>query len=207
MCGLLDDLNAALSDAQRLDRSARSWHYQPAKCRHKAMAKRTAKPSTDVVALLAEMLVDARGDDEQLTALVEGISEALDFPLDVHVVGEPLSLLAVDYRGNARRGLIARCRRQDGTEYGVSLADIERPPEAARMRRKNPMRGETTLEQYIRKLVGAAATKQGHQRSLGRRLPPFRGESGVQALLKDAEYTIGRRRDEETRYRQDGESK
>ncbi len=95
------------------------------------MAARKKRSSADVDDLLEEMLVDAYGDDEQLTALAEGIGDALDFPLDVHVVGEPLSLLAVDYDGNARRGIVARCRREDGTEYGVSLADVELPSDAA----------------------------------------------------------------------------
>lgn len=94
------------------------------------MATRKKRSSADVDALLEELLVDAYGDHEQLTALVEGIGDALDFPLDVQVVGEPLSLLAVDYEGNERRGIVARCRREDGTEYGVSLADVEVPPQA-----------------------------------------------------------------------------
>lgn len=95
------------------------------------MATRKNRPSAELDALLEEMLVDAYGDGEQLSALAEGIGHALDFPLDVHVVGEPLSLLALDYDGNARRGLTARCRREDGTEYQVSLADVELPPDAA----------------------------------------------------------------------------
>jgi hypothetical protein len=95
------------------------------------MASRKKRSSGDVDDLLEAMLVDAYGDEEQLTALAEGIGDALDFPLDVHVVGEPLSLLAVDYDGNARRGIVARCRREDGTEYGVSLADVELLPDAA----------------------------------------------------------------------------
>lgn len=89
------------------------------------------KRLAEVDALLEEMLVDAYGDDEQLTALADGIADALDLPVDVHVVGEPLSLLAVDYDGNVRRGIVARCRREDGTEYGISLADVQLPPTAA----------------------------------------------------------------------------
>lgn len=71
---------------------------------------------TEVDTLLEGMLVDAHGDDEQLWALREGIEEGLDLPMDVHVVGEPLSLIAVDYDGNPRRGLTARCLRDDGRE-------------------------------------------------------------------------------------------
>ena len=94
------------------------------------MAARKKRPSAEADALLEELLVDAYGDDEQLTALAQGIGDALDLPLDVHVVGEPVSLLAVDYEGNERRGIVARCRGEDGTEYGVSLADVELPQEA-----------------------------------------------------------------------------
>jgi len=95
------------------------------------MAAREKRSSAAVDALLEDLLVDAHGDHEQLTALAEGIGDALDFPLDVHVVGEPLSLIAVHYEGNERRGVVARCRREDGTEYRVSLADVELPPDAA----------------------------------------------------------------------------
>jgi len=98
------------------------------------MAARKKRSSAEVDAVLEEMLVDAYGDEEQLTALAEGIGDALDFPLDVHVVGEPLSLLAVDYDGNARRGIVARCRREDGTEdvsiYRVIGARAPKRPSA-----------------------------------------------------------------------------
>ena len=117
------------------------------------MAARKKRSSTEVDALLDELLVDAYGDDEQLTTLAEGIGDALDFPLDVHVVGEPLSLVAVDFDGNARRGIVARCVREDGTEYRVSLADIELPPTAA---------GHLHLAAYCKWLgVETAAPKRG----------------------------------------------
>ncbi len=94
------------------------------------MPTRTKRSPPDVDALLDELLLDAHGDDEQLAALTEGIAAALELPLDVRVVGEPLSLVAVNFEGNARRGLVARCRRADRTEYRVSLADVELPPSA-----------------------------------------------------------------------------
>jgi len=50
-----------------------------------------------VDALLVEILTDAYGDDEQLWALSEAISDALAPPADAHVVGEPLSLVGVEY--------------------------------------------------------------------------------------------------------------
>jgi hypothetical protein len=93
------------------------------------MATRNKSASTNVDALLEELLVDACGDDEQLTALREGIAEALDLPVDVHVVGEPLSLIGLDYDGTPRRGLVARCCREDGSEFRVAFADVQLSPD------------------------------------------------------------------------------
>jgi hypothetical protein len=95
------------------------------------MPKRPHDPSEAVGALLAQVLADAHGEDEQLRALHEALAAVLDLPMDVHVVGEPLSLLAVDYHGSPRRGLTARCRREDGTTYEVAFADIRLPPASA----------------------------------------------------------------------------
>jgi len=94
------------------------------------MATRT-QPFLDPEILLEAMLVDAHGDDEQLSALREGIEEGLVLPMDVHVVGEPFSLMAVDYDGNPRRGLTARCLCEDGAEHRVTVADIQLAPDAA----------------------------------------------------------------------------
>ena len=94
------------------------------------MAKRELSGSAHVEVLLAEMLADAQGEDRQLAALFQGIRDGLRLPLDVHVVGEPLSLAALEYDGNLRRGVVARCRRDDGTEYRVSLVDVEVPLDA-----------------------------------------------------------------------------
>ena len=89
------------------------------------MPKRKTRASAAIDALLEDILEDAYGDDEQLWSLRERIAEAFAPPLDVHVVGEPLSLVTVDYDGNERRGLTALCRRDDGSEYRVSLADVQ----------------------------------------------------------------------------------
>ena len=95
----------------------------PKKPRNRSHAER-------VDALLEEMLVDAYGDDEQLWALLEGITEALELPVEARVVGEPVSLVALEYEGHARRGLAARCRRPDGSEHRVSFADVQLPADA-----------------------------------------------------------------------------
>jgi hypothetical protein len=95
------------------------------------MAKQTPSQAGDIDGSFEEILVDSFGDDEQLWALHEALSDRLELPMDVHVVGEPLSLVAMDYDGNSRRGITARCRREDGSEYRVALADVELATESA----------------------------------------------------------------------------
>ena len=67
--------------------------------------------------LIEEITVDAYGDDEQLWAFRQAFEDDVALPVDGFVIGEPVSLIAMDYDGNERRGLTARCRREDGSEY------------------------------------------------------------------------------------------
>jgi hypothetical protein len=49
-------------------------------------------------------------------------------PCDAHVIGEPVSVIEFDYDGNERRGLTARCRREDGSEHVVAASEVVLPP-------------------------------------------------------------------------------
>ena len=75
-------------------------------------------------ALLDEILTDAYGDDEQLWALRQAFEDNVELPADAFVIGEPVEVLEVDYDGNTRRGLTARCRRQDGCEHVVAASEV-----------------------------------------------------------------------------------
>jgi hypothetical protein len=88
-------------------------------------------PQVEAAVRLEEILAGASGDHEQLWALHRAISGGLALPMDVHVVGEPVSLVAVDYDGNARRGLVACCHREDGSEHRIALADVQLPAGSA----------------------------------------------------------------------------
>jgi hypothetical protein len=83
---------------------------------------------------LGATLADAREDDEWLRAFRRALAEGIVRPTPACCIGEPVSVVAVGYAGNPRRGLMARCRRPDGGEYLVSLADVGFPDggEAAR---------------------------------------------------------------------------
>lgn len=77
--------------------------------------------------LVDGIVVDAYNDDEQLTAFDTVIGDEVALPADASVVGEPVTVIKIDYDGNERRGLSARCRREDGSEYTVAACDLVFP--------------------------------------------------------------------------------
>lgn len=77
--------------------------------------------------LLDAILTDAHGDDEQLWALRQAFEDAVQMPADAFVVGEPVSVVKIDYDGKTRRGLTARCLRDDGSDHVVAVSDVAFP--------------------------------------------------------------------------------
>jgi len=80
-----------------------------------------------IEALLDEILTDAYGDDEQLWALRQAFEDNVALPADAFVISEPVEVIEVDYDGNIRRGLTARCRREDGGEHVVGVPELAFP--------------------------------------------------------------------------------
>jgi hypothetical protein len=74
--------------------------------------------------LIEEITVDAYGEDEQLSAFCQVIEDEVPLPADGFVIGEPVSVVEIDYDGNARRGLTAKCRREDGSEHIVAASEV-----------------------------------------------------------------------------------
>ena len=98
------------------------------------MSNRSQKGEKELSALdemIAEITVDAYGDDEQLWAFRQAFNDDVALPVDGFVIGEPVSVIEVDYDGNERRGLTAKCRREDGSEYVVALSDVVLPQASA----------------------------------------------------------------------------
>ena len=98
--------------------------------------------------MIAEITVDAYGDDEQLWAFRQAFEDDVALPADGFVIGEPVSVVAVDYDGNERRGLTARCRREDGSEYVVAASDVVLPQASAGARYIAAYRGGLALDPY-----------------------------------------------------------
>ena len=102
------------------------------------------KDTTALDDLIEEIIVDAYGEDEQLWAFRQVIEDELALPADGFVIGEPVSVVEIDYDGNERRGLTARCRREDGSEHVVVASEVMFP---------RGSRGERYLAAY-RKWLG-----------------------------------------------------
>ena len=85
------------------------------------MKKRNNRELDD---LIDEITVDAYGEEEQLWAFHQALEENVSLPCAATVIGEPVQVIKIDYDGNARRGLTAKCRRADGAEHVVGVADL-----------------------------------------------------------------------------------
>ena len=96
------------------------------------MAKHKPLTRAQVDAFLDDLLVDADNEEMQLTAIEQEMSDAVQSvaEVEVYVLGELMSLVGVNFDGNVRRGLTARCRRDDGREYRISLLDVAIPPQS-----------------------------------------------------------------------------
>ena len=95
------------------------------------MARSTERASEEDLAALDEFIeditVDAYGDDEQLWAFRQVIEDEVPLPADGFVIGEPVSIIEIDYDGNTRRGLTAKCRREDGSVHVVAASEAAFP--------------------------------------------------------------------------------
>lgn len=77
--------------------------------------------------VLKQILAGTQTETEEILALQKIMENNLFFPLDAFVLGEPISLHAIGYTGSLRRGLTARCRRRNNSEYVVSISDVVFP--------------------------------------------------------------------------------
>ena len=88
-------------------------------------AKRVrGKESPELDRLIDEIIVDAYGDDEQLWAFRQAFEDNVVLPAKAFVVGEPVTVMTIDYDGNERRGLTARCQREEGSEQVIAACDL-----------------------------------------------------------------------------------
>ena len=110
--------------------------------------------------LIEEIIVDAYGDDEQLWAFRQVIEDEVSFPCDGFVIGEPVSVVEIDYDGNERRGLTARCRRLDGSEHVVTATEVVFPRRSSGFRYIACYRKWLGIEPFPPEMVSAVRKPQ-----------------------------------------------
>jgi tetratricopeptide (TPR) repeat protein len=113
--------------------------------------------------LIEEITVDAYGDDEQLWAFRQAFEDDVSLPADGFVIGEPVSLLQIDYDGNERRGLTAKCRRADGSEHMVAASDVFFPKGSIGARYAAAYRKWLGLEPYPREASARSQRRYQHK--------------------------------------------
>jgi len=133
-----------------------------------ATKRGSCKKSPELERLMDEIIVDAYGDDEQLWAFRQAFGDNVAMPAEAFVVGEPVTVMTIDYDGNERRGLTARCRREEGSGQVIAACDLIFPEESVAAR---------YMAAY-RKWVGIEPCPQGSL-SLTRRRPQKATEDDI----------------------------
>ncbi len=132
------------------------------------MSSQSSKADYELEALdemIAEITVDAYGDDEQLWAFHKAFGDNVALPADGFVIGEPVSVISVDYDGNSRRGLTARCRREGGYEYVVAVPDVVLPQGSAGARYIAAYRRWISLDPYPSDTQKLSLVRRQHKAS------------------------------------------
>jgi hypothetical protein len=93
-----------------------------------------AKDSAELEGWIDEIITDAYGDDERLWAFRQVFEDNVVLPAEAFVVGELVTVITIDYDGNERRGLTARCRREEGAEQVIAACDLIFPEGSAAAR-------------------------------------------------------------------------
>jgi len=82
------------------------------------------KESAELDRLIEEILTDANGEDEQRWAFRQAFEDHVILPTEAFVVGQPVTVMEIDYDGNERRGLTAECRQEKGVEQVIAACDL-----------------------------------------------------------------------------------
>ena len=125
--------------------------------------ERDEETLADLDELIGEITTDAYGDDEQLRAFRQAFEDDVSLPADGFVIGEPISVTAIDYDGNERRGLTARCRRVDGSEHVVAACDVVLPQGGGGARHVAAYRKWLGLDPWPAEAAGAARRRREHK--------------------------------------------
>ncbi len=77
--------------------------------------------------LIEEITVDAYDTDEQMSGFLQVFQDEVAVPVVATVLDLAVEVTGFDLEGDERRGLVARCRREE-VEDVLSLADVHFEP-------------------------------------------------------------------------------
>ncbi len=77
--------------------------------------------------LIDEITVDAYDTDEQISGFLQVFQDEVTVPAGATVLGVAVEVTGFDLEGDERRGVVARCQRQE-VEDVLSMADIHFEP-------------------------------------------------------------------------------
>ena len=113
--------------------------------------------------LVDKITTDAYGDDEKFWAFRQAFEDDITLPADGFVIGEPVSVVEIDYNGNERRGLTAKCRREDGSEHVISASDVVFPERSSGALNTAAYRKWLGLDPYPAEAPAPPRGKRGHK--------------------------------------------
>jgi hypothetical protein len=126
-------------------------------------AGRDSEKLADLDELVQQITDDAQGDDEQLWAFRRAFENDVTLPADGFIIGEPVSVTEIEYDGNTRRGLMARCRCEDGSEHVVAASDVVFTEGAAGARHVAAYRKWLGLDPYPLRPRGTTRRRREHK--------------------------------------------
>jgi len=121
----------------------------------------------DFDGLIEEIVVDTYDENEQLSAFQQAFEDDVPMPADAFVIGEPVSVIGILYDGNERRGLTARCRREDGSEHAVAVPDVSFPLGSSGARYLAAYRKWLGLPPFIADGSAPSSRKRSHKAAAG----------------------------------------
>ncbi len=127
------------------------------------MKKNIDKDLAALDELLEEITTDAYGDDEQLWAFRQVIADDVPLPADGFVIGEPVSVVEIDYGGNTRCGLTVKCHREDGSAHIVAASEVTFPEGSVGARYVAAYRRWLGLDPYPDEAQNPALRKRRHK--------------------------------------------
>jgi len=113
--------------------------------------------------LIKEITVDAYGNDEKQWAFRQAFEDHVTLPADGFVIGEPVSIVEIDYDGNERRGLTATCRREDDSEHVVATSDVVFPERSSGARHVAAYRRWLGVEPYPVQVKAPSHRRRRHK--------------------------------------------